>query len=84
MRVSGQRIKHVAKGGSLMQTAIFTKDSGATIRQTVLAHIFIITGLVMWVLGKTTNNMEKAMKVGLMDPTMKVNTRTGKNMVEAS
>lgn len=84
MRVNGFKIKRVVKEGLLMQMETFTKVFGVTIRLTALGHISIIMGLGMWVPGRMTSNMEKAMKVGQMDHIMKVNTRMVKNTVEAS
>jgi H2-forming N5,N10-methylenetetrahydromethanopterin dehydrogenase-like enzyme len=57
-----------------------TRDNGKMIKHTDKEVTNMLTGLHMLVSGKTINNMERVLKPGLMEPSMKEIILKEKNM----
>ena len=75
MKESGETTKQMVKVNSGMQTEMFMKVNGTTIRLTDMDYIFISMVQNMKVNGKMISKMAGELKAGLMEANMKDNTR---------
>ena len=84
MRANGKETRRQDKADSSMQTAIFTKGSGAMIRRMVLESISIITGRSTKGNGSKTSNTAGVRKPGRMELITKDFTKLEKNMAKGN
>jgi hypothetical protein len=80
MKVNGRMIKLMALENWFMLMVISMKDSGKMIKPTVMVTILMQMVQLITENGKMTNNMEKELKHGLMEQSMRANILKAKSI----